>query len=137
MKNTRSIKRKVPETLKHSQRPWQGKKIAAFYLREHTWWDTRSFLAEVILAGLKQFANANVHRLSTPMNVFSQKELEKPQLTNIGVEQARKNWQIELDKMVTAFTILVKDDICDEVENREAIDAGLLSFAKHFQNLWD
>jgi hypothetical protein len=92
-------------------------------------------LAEVILAALKQFATGR-NKIGVPITVFPEEDLTAS-ISKAAHKRAAIQWQAELDKMIVAFTILANDDIGEELHNRVAVDAGLQSFAKYFQNLWD
>jgi hypothetical protein len=45
-----------------------------------------------------------------------------------------KKWHAILDKMITAFELIVCDDV---IEDETPIKDGLKLFAKYYRNLWD
>jgi DNA topoisomerase IA len=112
-----------------SKKNWEGKILQRFYLREHTNWDTYSWLSKVIVAALKDFKESIT---DIPVCFF---ESHEPSLDEINY--AKEKWEDELNKMIYAFSLLSDGHIIYLEEEMKAVKDGLESFAKYFENLWN
>jgi len=111
---------------------WRFRRIRGFYrdclnATVHKWrlgfnpadtWNLDFSIAEYILPRLKHFKK-NHHGHPTSMT--------------------DRQWERELDKMISSFEMILKNEkyMRHDMRQQKVIDDGLVSFAKHFQRLWD
>lgn len=92
-------------------------------------WNLEMTLAALILPRLIHFRD---NHCGTPGCVF-----EYDERGNIlNEEEGYQKWEEILDKMIWAFYLYIKEEDCNE-ENNKQIDEGLELFAKYFRTLWD
>jgi hypothetical protein len=55
------------------------------------------------------------------------------------LEPYHAEWNAQLDKMINAFKLLIKEGDGDIITTQDlrVIEDGLLEFAGHFRDLWD
>lgn len=92
-------------------------------------WNLEMTLSALILPRLIHFRDSHC---GAPGCVF-----EYDERGNILNEEAGyQKWEEILDKMIWAFYLYIKEEDCNE-ENNKQIDEGLELFAKYFRTLWD
>jgi len=52
------------------------------------------------------------------------------------VDADPEQYQQDLDTMIAAFRLILRDDICKGEDEMYTIETGLALFAKHFRSLW-
>lgn len=92
-------------------------------------WNLDMTLAALILPRLIHFRD---NHSGTPGSVFKYDE----EGNILNEEEGHKKWEEIIDKMIWAFYLYIKEEDCNE-ENNKQIDEGLELFAKYFRTLWD
>lgn len=95
-------------------------------------WSLDYHLSKIILPRLIAFKKMN--RMGVPGDLCVEPQEDK------DFKESQKQWEIILDSMIEAFTLIVKDefkDYKDLQEQTKKIETGLNNFASHFRGLWD
>lgn len=103
-----------------------GRKVRVEISRSDIW-SLDYTLALVILPALKQFRK-------TPGGVWDLIDARPKVLENRAIKIAKKQQRVLLDKMIRAFTLIVKD--CTDIDREHEIQEGLDLFAKYYRHLW-
>ena len=94
----------------------KSKAVARFILREDSWWDAASWMAEPILAAITQFIEA-------PKGGYPATLTEE-------------EWDAELRKMQAAFAIIATGYWLGDGK-QAIIDEGLDAFREWYMGMWD
>lgn len=93
-------------------------------------WDLDKTIAAFILPRLAYFRD-NIEGIP---NYCCEYDAEMHLLNE---DEAIKRWEADLDKMILAFALILKDEYIVRPEEKDnQVKEGLMLFAEHFEDLW-